>query len=108
MNITKIEINYQSNYNGCTVFVHTADDPENGLDAFDVEYTVKDADTLKKVETLQGAVVEEAYKAVIKSGRLEGTFNGDIDELCEFAFNKARELFGDDVEIDFEEDDSST
>lgn len=94
----KIEITYCSNYNGCCITA-TIDGKEVGED--DPTYG-------KKIEAAQNAIIEEAYKDVIKTGRHEGEYNGDIDDLEEFAINTVREQFGYDVEITFEEDSSST
>lgn len=94
----KFEITYCSNYNGCCITA-TIDGKE--IDEYDPTHG-------KKIEAVQSAIVSEAYKDVIKRGRHEGEYNGDIDDLEEFATNAVKEQFGTDVEITFEEDSQST
>jgi hypothetical protein len=103
--LTKIKIEYQANYNGCSVLCYFNGE-EDGFDDFDVQR--KDPDLHVKVEALQDAVIDKAYEDVIKEGRHQGEFNGDTDDLKEFAVNRAKEVFGEGVEIVFEVDDSST
>ncbi len=92
----KVEVTYQSGYNGCTVTV-------DGADEFTTDVALK-----VKIEAVQDAIINEAYKDVIKRGRHEGEFNGDIDELEEFATKAVKDQFGADVEVTFEEDSTSS
>lgn len=93
----KVEVTYCSNYNGCMVQVHEGG---NTYTEFEPKYK-------EKIEAVQSAIINEAFKDVIKSGRHEGEYNGDIDELELFAVKTVREQFGD-VTVTFEEDSSST
>ena len=108
MQVTKVEIDYQSNYNGCTVLLHVVldDGCEDVLDSFDVKELCPQY--LSAVETVQNAVIEEAYKDVIKSGRHEGEFNGSTNKLKTFALTVAATHFSDISNITFTVDDSST
>lgn len=94
----KIDVTYCSNYNGCQVLVIQG--PKT-FSEFEPEFK-------EKIEAVQDKIIEEAYKDVIKRGRHQGEFNGDIDDLEEFAKKVVHEQFGDAVEFVFEEDSSST
>lgn len=85
--MAKVHVTYQSGYNGC-----------------DVDGDV----TPTQQQAIIDAVVNEAYKDVIKSGRHEGEFNGDIDELEEFAIKTVKDTVGADVVVTFEEDSMSS
>lgn len=96
----KVEVTYCSNYNGCMVQVH---EDGNTYTEFDPKYK-------EKIEAVQTAVIGEAYNDVIKGGRHEGEFNGNINKLERFAVKTVREQFGDVnmLTVTFEEDSSST
>jgi len=100
MQVTKVLINYQANYNGCDVVVNEE------FDARDLRKT--NPELSKKLEALQDDVTNKAYDDVITEGRYEGLFNGDEDDLKKYAFNKAREMFGADIALEFNFDEEST
>lgn len=90
--ITKVEVTYQSNYNGCSVYGYTADGTE------------VDTDEDARLQTVSDKIVDEAYKEC----NPHGEFYGDTDELEEFAKKAVHEAFGEHVEVTFEEDNMST
>lgn len=85
--VKKVKVTYQSNYNGCSVSFEN-DLPMNTVEADRVIVDVTDL----------------AYDDCDE----DGVYQGDIDEVKEFAVQSVKKHFGDDVDVIFEEDSSST
>ena len=86
--IKSIEINYQSNYNGCYLYSPEIDD---SLDD-------------EKAQRCVGLIVAHAYNDCTADGEFEGNFK----ELREFAIKTVRHEYGDEVDVTFQVDSSST
>lgn len=93
--IKTIEVNYQSNYNGCYLYCAELD-----VSLEDVE----DESVVEKAKLCISDIVDHAVDDCDDNGM----YMGSINKLREFAFGVVREHFGPDVELTFVVDSIST
>ena len=80
---TKVHVEYQSNYNGCSVKVNGVDYADDDFEDAVVDYAGDDCDE-------------------------DGEYMGDVSNVEEFAENYAKKKYGDDVIFTFEDDSISS
>lgn len=97
----RVEVVYQTNYNGCTVLLHFPGD-DLPWDEYEVEKRAPQYH--KAVVDLQTAVINHAYKDCDE----EYEYNGDTEELAQFIRSAAARVFGPHVQVDVEFDTHST
>lgn len=119
-----MNITYQGNYNGCTIYV------DDGLTVDDL-VRIGDKATAVKLDQCQDAIIEYADQFCGSDdndddydddydeddedgdeegygGPAEGEFDGSVPALRDFAISTVRAAFGDAVTVTFEFDSSST
>lgn len=97
MDLTKLHITYQSNYNGCSVVAEVGDD------GFDL-YEFAGGKYKTAGNQLMNAITTYAHDSCDE----DGEFQGSIANLRKFSTEAAAKLFGPNVAVTFEEDASST
>ena len=87
---------YQSNYNGCLIYVADAEGHE--IDA--------PKDVTDKCEAIAESVSDRFFEDC--NDEEGGVFEGDIEEVFAYITEQVKATFGDDTTVTCEEDDCST
>lgn len=89
----KVKVTYCINYNGALI---------------EVDDVAIDDWNDPKAEAVMNKVVDFAYGECDDDGDGEITFCGDINQVKEVATDSVKEIYGPDVEVEFEVDSSSS